>query len=384
MNIIGENIRLHRKQIGITQTELADKLYVTSQTVSKWEKGISLPTLDNIVSLSDIFSVSIDNLVRKTADKSDSGYIAVDGGGTKTEFLLFTHTGNIIKRIVLEGTNPNIVGMEKAFLTLKTGIDILKSSQFHISGIFIGIAGCGGKENNQEITRLFKTEYPKDNFLIQSDMVNVINSVRNIKKCVASICGTGVVTFAYDGKNLTRFGGWGYLFDYSGSGFDIGRDAIRYALEYETGLKPHSILYEKIKAGHGEEIDTSIGDIYKKGNDYIASFAPIVFEAYKEGDSISEEIIRKSATHLANLINIASEKCDCGNTCIISGGLTKDKDILEKFLRENLKKEIRVIFPEFHQIYGAALKCLSLFGPDEYDECLFDKNFKEKYSERII
>lgn len=128
MNIICENIRLYRKQLRLTQTELAEKLYVTSQTISKWEKGISLPTLDNIIALSEIFSTSIDNLVKSHSAKISSGYIAIDGGGTKTEFLLFTETGDIKKRLVLEGTNPNIVGMKKAFSTLKIGIDMLKST----------------------------------------------------------------------------------------------------------------------------------------------------------------------------------------------------------------------------------------------------------------
>lgn len=384
MNTVFENIKLYRKKLGLTQTELADKLYVTSQTISKWENGLSLPTLDNLVSLSEIFSTSIDNIVKNSPDRTNCGYIAVDGGGTKTEFLLFKKNGDVIKKLILEGTNPNIVGMEKSFMTLKMGIDILKSLPFQTEGIFMGIAGCGSATNNAEITRLFKSEYPRDKFVIQSDMSNVIGSIRNINKCVASICGTGIATFAYDGKNLKRFGGWGYLFDYSGSGFDIGRDAIRYALEYETGLKPYSLLYDKIKNKHGKELDPSVAEIYKKGNDYIASFAPLVFEAYREGDSVSEEIIRKSTTHLANLINAAIKNCDCADTCIISGGLTKDKDILEKFLREHISGNVRIIFPEFPQIYGAALKCMEMFGPDEYDEKLFDKNFREKYPERNV
>ena len=104
MNTVFENIKLYRKKLGLTQTELADKLYVTSQTISKWENGLSLPTLDNLVSLSEIFSTSIDNIVKNTPDKTNSGYIAVDGGGTKTEFLLFKKNGDIIKKLILEGT----------------------------------------------------------------------------------------------------------------------------------------------------------------------------------------------------------------------------------------------------------------------------------------
>ena len=53
-----------RKKAGLSQEELGNKLDISRQTVSKWEMGKSTPELDKLVSLSEIFNVSLDELVK--------------------------------------------------------------------------------------------------------------------------------------------------------------------------------------------------------------------------------------------------------------------------------------------------------------------------------
>ena len=55
---IGKLIAKKRKELNMTQLDLADKLYVTNKTVSRWEKGNYMPDLSMIVSLSEILGVS--------------------------------------------------------------------------------------------------------------------------------------------------------------------------------------------------------------------------------------------------------------------------------------------------------------------------------------
>ncbi|HJC57874.1 MAG TPA: helix-turn-helix domain-containing protein [Candidatus Eisenbergiella intestinipullorum] len=62
---IGEKIQKLRKQHGLSQEALAEKVTVTRQTISKWELGQSTPDLDFIVRLSNIFRVSSDYLMRE-------------------------------------------------------------------------------------------------------------------------------------------------------------------------------------------------------------------------------------------------------------------------------------------------------------------------------
>jgi transcriptional regulator with XRE-family HTH domain len=60
---IGSKIKEIRIQRNITQEELASTLYVTRQAISRWEQGLALPTVDNIIALSSLLHTSIDEIL---------------------------------------------------------------------------------------------------------------------------------------------------------------------------------------------------------------------------------------------------------------------------------------------------------------------------------
>lgn len=60
---LNEKIYQHRKRMGLSQEELAEKLGVSRQAVSKWELGTSVPELDSVVLLARIFGVTTDSLL---------------------------------------------------------------------------------------------------------------------------------------------------------------------------------------------------------------------------------------------------------------------------------------------------------------------------------
>ncbi len=60
---MGKKLAKYRKENNMTQDDLADKLFVTRQLISKWEKGIGVPSLDVVIELSKIFKVSIEDLL---------------------------------------------------------------------------------------------------------------------------------------------------------------------------------------------------------------------------------------------------------------------------------------------------------------------------------
>lgn len=65
------NNRLYqlRKQKGLSQEELANRLNVSRQTVSKWEVGDSTPDMEKLIAMSDLFDVSLDKLVMGKEDE---------------------------------------------------------------------------------------------------------------------------------------------------------------------------------------------------------------------------------------------------------------------------------------------------------------------------
>ena len=64
----GTMIATMRKENGMTQLELAEKMGVTDKAVSKWERDLSFPDINSIPKLADIFNVTVDELMQGKAD----------------------------------------------------------------------------------------------------------------------------------------------------------------------------------------------------------------------------------------------------------------------------------------------------------------------------
>lgn len=62
---ISDKLKNNRKQVGFTQEEIAQKLHVSRQTISNWETGKSIPDIYSLVELSNIYDISLDNLVKE-------------------------------------------------------------------------------------------------------------------------------------------------------------------------------------------------------------------------------------------------------------------------------------------------------------------------------
>lgn len=124
------NNRLYqlRKQKGLSQEELANRLNVSRQTVSKWEVGDSTPDMEKLVAISDLFDVSLDKLVM---GKEDEPQIPTT---TKSELV------TVLNEKVLTSNNKKkaksvlkIVGIIAAVILLVDAISMI--IYFAVNGI---------------------------------------------------------------------------------------------------------------------------------------------------------------------------------------------------------------------------------------------------------
>ena len=73
MKLTGKNIAALRKQRGISVRELQEMLgFATPQSIYKWQRGETLPTIENLIALACIFSVPVDEIVVSECRKTDS------------------------------------------------------------------------------------------------------------------------------------------------------------------------------------------------------------------------------------------------------------------------------------------------------------------------
>lgn len=76
--MFGENLKAMRKAKGYTQQELAMKLNVVRQTVSKWEKGLSVPDAEILVEIADVLDTDVSVLLgKKVSDEESRDEVAI-------------------------------------------------------------------------------------------------------------------------------------------------------------------------------------------------------------------------------------------------------------------------------------------------------------------
>ncbi|MBQ8203516.1 MAG: helix-turn-helix transcriptional regulator [Clostridia bacterium] len=68
---VGERIQNYRKQLGLSQEELGQKLFLSRQTISLWEKDQTAPTIENLIKLKDIFGVTVDEILGFEKEQQD-------------------------------------------------------------------------------------------------------------------------------------------------------------------------------------------------------------------------------------------------------------------------------------------------------------------------
>lgn len=103
----GTNIGYLRKKKGITQEELAERMYVSRQTISRWETDSVYPDVETVIRLCDILECDMETLVRGDATKTDvqepiEQEMQEDGSGKKTihaDFDLEVGKGDVFKVI---------------------------------------------------------------------------------------------------------------------------------------------------------------------------------------------------------------------------------------------------------------------------------------------
>ena len=72
--MLKENIKLIRKSKGLSQEELAIKLNVVRQTISKWEQGLSVPDAEMLISLSEVFETPVSTLLGEKISEFKNRY----------------------------------------------------------------------------------------------------------------------------------------------------------------------------------------------------------------------------------------------------------------------------------------------------------------------
>ena len=298
--------------------------------------------------------------------------IGIDGGGTKTESVLFDETGHILARDICSGANaldlPGGIGDVQELLFRAVERLMAKLSDgMGLDSIYAGLAGSVDWFPGV-LDRELGPRLPATKVRFEGDGGNLIAAVHGHRDGCGLIAGTGSALYIRKGDVLTRYGGYGYLIDTQGSGYTIGRDAFLAAFRYYDGRGDETILYDLIREQMGKEPIECIPRIYQGGRAYIAGFAKTVFEGRKRGDTVSMRIFDHAVHCLAELVAMGERELGSEFTVVTGGGLFTAFPEYEEALRAQISPGVRLVEMDAPPIYGAAVEALWDAGVAETEE----------------
>lgn len=100
--MLSKNLKIFRKRKGLTQENVAEALNIVRQTVSKWEKGISVPDADMLIRLAEVLDVSVSELIGSdVTDEKNEDMIAVELARVADQLASRNHRSKKIIKCVL-------------------------------------------------------------------------------------------------------------------------------------------------------------------------------------------------------------------------------------------------------------------------------------------
>ncbi|WP_105301539.1 N-acetylglucosamine kinase [Anaerococcus marasmi] len=289
-------------------------------------------------------------------------YLGVDGGGTKTAFLLDVDGKRFeSKQITI---HPKQVTKQQFFEIMKLGVgDVCKEAGIDPEEIlytFVAAPGYGQYPDTEAyIDEGIREAIGSDRFTVANDCVNGWAGSLNAKPGINLVLGTGQIGYGVDEEgNSMRSGGWGPLLGDEASGYYIGLKLLNHFTKMSDGRSDKTILYDIIREKLDLKEDMEIIDKAEKmKRDEIASLSRIFTEALDKKDTYCEKLLEEISKEAAAVIDSIIKGLNFKEEVRVSysGGVFNLGDRLIKRIEEKSKNKIKIEKPYTDPSEGALI-----------------------------
>jgi N-acetylglucosamine kinase-like BadF-type ATPase len=229
--------------------------------------------------------------------------LGIDAGGTKTICLLADEHGRIESRARGTGANLQAVGELQVEKVLHEVMDEAIGARDIVPAVIcLGIAGVDREDDHRTIRGIMKRIGFKARILVVNDALVALEAGSPGEPGVVIISGTGSIAYGRNAAGeAARSGGWGHVLGDEGSGFWIGRAALRAVLRADDRRGPATILttmlLEHFGVAHPQAL---LREVYHHNlkPTAIGALADCVQRAFTEGDEAASAILRGAANEL--------------------------------------------------------------------------------------
>lgn len=282
--------------------------------------------------------------------------LSIDGGGTKTDVCIARTS---------PGESPEVIGRSRGGPTNLTSLgsarvieelDKAISEAINEAGIserrfdksIVALAGAADSKGRAEIEKWLISETQGDVRVI-SDAEFVLSVAEALapkgSAAIGLLVGTGSVAFfrKQTSLDIMRAGGWGPVLGDDGSGYWIGRAALRRVLQAADEGKPLGVLAKELFEATGATTPRGlISKIHEttETTPRIASLAPFVFSAAETGDEMAREILLEAAVYIGLLVSqVLSRMGDGSEIAVVAcaGSVVNRESVFTKQVEELLR-----------------------------------------------
>lgn len=270
--------------------------------------------------------------------------LGLDAGGTKTVCLLADAHGTIVSIARRGGANLQAAGELEVEKVLHDVMEeALAGTDIVPAAICLGIAGVDRPDDAAVVHGIMKRIGYKARMLVVNDALVALEAGAPGEAGIVIISGTGSIAYGRNASGqAARSGGWGYVLGDEGSGYWIGRAALRAVLREADDRGPRTALTPMLLEHFGvTQAQGLIHEVYRSDlkPSAIGALAKCVQSAFGQGDGVAIGILRGAASELeAAALSVAKRLDLVGESFpfILAGGIFRAVPWLEQELAHRL------------------------------------------------
>ena len=270
--------------------------------------------------------------------------LGIDAGGTKTVCLLADDQGQVIAESRRGGANLQAVGeLEVEKVLHEVMEEAIGNRAIVPAAICLGIAGVDRPDDSAVVDGIMRRIGYKARVVVVNDALVALEAGAPGQAGVVVISGTGSISYGRDGRGqAARSGGWGYVLGDEGSGYWIGRAALRAVLREADRRGPATLLSGLLLEHFGvPQAQGLIHEVYNTNLKpaAIGALSRCVQAAFSQGDQVAIGILRGAADELeASALSVARRLELIGESFvfILAGGIFRAVPWLEQELERRL------------------------------------------------
>lgn len=305
-------------------------------------------------------------------------YLGVDGGGSKTAFLLIDESGRVLASHT-EGPAYHLeIGLQALRAMLARGIRATMGqaalSPARLGFSFLGLPAYG--EDSRLVAALDSAASPPllpDRYRCGNDAVCAWAGALACQPGINLVAGTGSIAYGEFGGRSARAGGWGELFSDEGSSYWIAREGLNLFSRMSDGRAARGPLYQILRSHFGLQMDLDLcAAIYDQNQiqrSHLAALSPLIAQAAAAGDAQASALFAHAADELVTIVDAVHRQlgipAQATMSVSYSGGLFQQPEPLLTRVQKRLESEsgrYRVLAPRLPPAAGAALYAARISG----------------------